>query len=180
MKATFAIVCFLVSLTYAHAQKDRIPGKVIKNHGATYAVDNPDYKTNLEEEYKVVFDVSSAPEDPAVTNKWIGTIARFLNMHVQDGKSTETLHPVMVMHGNASYGLLKNEYYKEKFGVDNPNIDLIEALKNANVTIILCGQTAAHRDLTEERRLSDISVSLSAMTALIQLQNRGYQLINFN
>lgn len=178
-----SIVLFIIVLFFSSegiGQETRVDGKAVEGFGATYKVKDPNYKTELNEEYKVVFDVSSAPEDPGQRNKWIETVARFLNMHVESGKSVESLHPVMVMHGNASYGLLKNEFYKEKFGVDNPNTELLKALQKADVEIILCGQTAAHRNLSEERRITDVSVSLSAMTVLIQLQNRGYALINFN
>jgi len=152
---------------------------VIKDFGSTYKIDNPEIETNLSETFNVVFDVSNAPEDPEVVNKWIATVARFLNMHADAGKPMETINTALILHGNASYGLLKNKYYKEKFMVDNPNLKLFEALDEAGVQIILCGQTSVHRNLTEERRIPAAKLSLSAMTALIQLQNDGYRLINF-
>lgn len=85
----------------------------------------------------------------------------------------------MVMHGEAAYSLLQNEYYKERYETGNPNIELLKALAENNVSIILCGQTAIHRNITEEKRIPETKVALSAMTALIQLQNDGYRLINF-
>jgi len=162
-----------------YAQQERIKGAVIENYGPTYAVPQPEFATNLDETYKVVFDVSNAPEDPSAVNKWIETVARFLNMHAEAGKKLETMDVVLVLHGNASYGLLQDSFYEEKFGVSNPNIELFKALDTAGVDLILCGQTAKHRNLTKERRIAEVTLSLSAMTALIQLQNNNYTLINF-
>lgn len=175
----FTIFTLLFFAPSSQAQEDRVDGKVIKNYGATYAVSEPEFTTNLDEPYKVVFDVSDAPEDPSVVNKWVATVARFLNMHAEAGKSLETMDVVMVLHGNASYGLLQDPYYKEKYGVSNPNIELFKALNEAGVDLILCGQTAHHRNLSKERRIAEAKLSLSAMTALIQLQNDNYTLINF-
>lgn len=178
---SYVFVLFLLGIVpNALAQADRLPGKVIPHFGQTYKVDNPDFVTDLDTPFKVIFDVSSAPESADVKNKWIETVARFLNMHDHAGKPTSQMEVAMVLHGNASYGLLSNEHYQEKFGVDNPNIPLVEALLDAGVQVILCGQTMVHRDLGANRRIPNIQVALSAMTALIQLQQKGYILINFN
>ncbi len=159
------------------AQAERIQGKVIKDFGTTYAVPAPDIATDTATPFRVVFDIKSASEDPEAINPYLATVARFLNMHVQAGKPKEQLLPVMVVHGNAAYGLLNDAAYQEKFGVNNPNLPLLEALHAENIPIILCGQTAAHRDISEARRYQEVQVALSAMTALIQYQNKGYALI---
>ncbi len=154
-------------------------GNVIKDFGKTYAIPNPDFKTDTTLVFKAVFDVSKAPEDPAKRNPYVETIARFLNMHEKAGVPESQLHVRMAMHGPAAYGLLSNAAYKEKFEVDNPNIALFEALDRADVEVILCGQTAGSRNIGIERRLPLTQIALSAMTILIQSQEEGYQLIAF-
>jgi intracellular sulfur oxidation DsrE/DsrF family protein len=161
------------------AQSTAQSGNVIPEFGKTYTVDTPDFTTNTDLIFKAVFDVSKAPEDPSARNPYIETIARFLNMHEKAGVPVSNLKVRMAMHGQASYGLLKNEYYKEKFGVDNPNIALLEAIDKTGVEIILCGQTAGARNLSEERRIPLTKVALSAMTILIQSQEEGYRMIAF-
>ena len=151
--------------------------KPISSFGPTYPIENPDYKTSLSEEYKVVFDISKASEDPSEVNKYVETVARFLNMHVEAGKPLKSMQVYVVMHGGAAQTLLKNEFYKELFNTDNPNIPLYEALRKQGVEILLCGQTSIARNISEERRIPETKISLSAMTALIQLQNHGYRLI---
>ena len=169
----------LLMFSQSFAQEPIVLEKPIANFGRTYPIENPDYKTSLSEEYKVVFDISKASEDPAEVNKYVETVARFLNMHVEAGKPLNSMHVYVVMHGPAAQTLLKNEFYKELFSTDNPNIALYEALSTHGVEFLLCGQTSIARNISEERRIPEAKISLSAMTALIQLLNDGYRLIQF-
>lgn len=170
---------FLFIFSESSAQAPGASEKPISNFGPTYPIENPDYKTSLSEEYKVVFDITKASEDPSGLNKYVESIARFLNMHAEAGKPLNTMDVYVVMHGGAAQTLLKNEFYNELYNTDNPNIALFEALDDQGVQIILCGQTAVARNISEERRIPETRISLSAMTALIQLQNDGYRLIQF-
>ncbi len=180
MKKLIAMILIVFAFAKAYTQQPKaVVGNMIPEFGKTYEVPNPDFSTDTDRVFKVVFDVAKAPEDPSQRNKYIETIARFLNMHENAGVPVENLQVRMAIHGQASYGLLKNDAYKEKFGVDNPNIEMLEAIDKAGVAIILCGQTAGARNLSEERRLSLTQTALSAMTILIQSQQDGYQLIAF-
>ncbi len=175
----FPILIVLAFAKTAQAQQKMITGPVIKEYGATYTVTDPDIKTEKNEEFKVVFDIKDAADDPAKINRLLETVARFLNMHVAAGVALQNLKPVMVVHGGAAFGLLKNKFYKKKYGVNNPNLDLLDKLHTAGVPIILCGQTAGALDISVEKRWERSKVALSAMTALIQYQNQGYRLIAF-
>jgi intracellular sulfur oxidation DsrE/DsrF family protein len=168
--------CLICAVNFA---QQPVTGKVIHEFGPTYRVENPDIPTSISEDYKVVFDIAKAPEDPSQINKYVEGVARFLNMHVEAGKPLNTIDVAVVIHGEAAHGLLKNEYYKEIYSVDNPNLELFKALHQNGVRLILCGQTAAHRNIGEERRIRETKIALSAMTALIQLQNDNYRLISF-
>ncbi len=179
MKYNF-LLFFCLAFAKAYAQQPiSTPGNVISDFGKTYEVNNPDFKTDTTAIFKVVFDVAKAPENPSLRNPYIETMARFLNMQEKAGVPATNMHIRAAIHGQAAYGMLTNELYKEKFGVDNPNIELLEALKEANVSLILCGQTAGARNITKERRLEMIDVGLSAMTVLSQSQMEGYTLIAF-
>ena len=117
----------LLSALQLQAQK-KISGPLIHEYGETFTVPQPDLEVDTEAEYKVVFDIAQAPEDPAALNPYFNTVARFLNMHAYAKVDKAQLKPVLVVHGSAAYGLLKNKFYKEKFGVDNPNLDLLNKL----------------------------------------------------
>ncbi|MGB3774763.1 MAG: DsrE family protein [Leeuwenhoekiella sp.] len=177
----YFVIFFL--LIFASAEKmhgqQKIKGQAIPEYGEIYTVPNPDLDTSALKEYKAVFDLYTAPEDPAALNAGFDRVARFINLHVEAGIPIENIKPVMVVHGGASMGLLKNEFYNEKFGVDNPNIELLNKLDEVGVAIVLCGQTAGAREISKEKRLPQIQLALSAMTALIYYQDQGYGLINF-
>ena len=175
-------LCLFVFLAFAkttQAQQKKITGPVIEEYGLTYTVPDPDLETEKTKEFKVVFDIKDAAENPAKVNRLFETVARFLNMHANAGVPLKNLKPVMVVHGGAAFGLLKNKFYKEKYGVDNPNLDLLNKLHAAGIPVILCGQTAGARDISAKKRWEHTQMALSAMTALIQYQNMEYRLIAF-
>ncbi len=154
-------------------------GNVITEYGKTFTVVNPEYKTDTINNLKVVFDIGRTFADSSKVNPLINTAARFLNMHEEAGVSLEKLKVAMVIHGSAAHDILNNKNYKTKYGIDNPNTKLVSALSEKGVQIILCGQTAAYRKITKTQTLPEVQYALSAMTALVQLQNENYRLINF-
>lgn len=170
----------LIATSFSYAQKAHA-GEVIKDYGKIYTVSNPEFKTDTTAQFKAVFDIGRSFEDPSQPNALIETAARFLNMHREAGVPSENIKVALVIHGAASTDILINEFYKEKFPetIANPNSELIAQLAKHGVQIILCGQTAAHRNITKTEALPEVRFSLSAMTALVQLQNDGYRLINF-
>jgi len=173
-----AIIFSCASAKEINAQ-DKIKGSLLPEYGAIYTVPNADLNTADLQEFKAVFDLAEAPEDPSQINPNFERVARFLNLHAAAGIALEKIKPVMVVHGNAAMGLLKDEYYKKEFGVANPNIDLLNQLHALGVPVILCGQTAGARDISKDKRWQPTQVALSAMTALIYYQSKNYALINF-
>lgn len=142
-------------------------------------IDDPDYKTLLDQPLKVVFDIMNSPESPEALNTSIETAARFLNMHAQAGVPLEHLKVVLVVHNKASKDIITNTAYLKRYGVQNPNKKMIEALFNAGAEIIFCGQSSFSRAFPRSETIEGVQFGLSAMTALIQLQNEGYRLIKF-
>lgn len=152
-------------------------GPIIEEFGKVFRVENPDFKLDTTKEFKVVFDVTSSSEDMGELNLAIETAARFLNMHAQSGVPKEQLKVAMVVHSKAGKDLLINTAYQKRYQVDNPNSKLIEALLNADVQIIMCGQSAASRGFERTELIPGVQISLSAMTALIQLNGQGYTIL---
>ena len=180
MKKLLLLFGICLSLTFQiSAQEKNDHGKIIKDYGQSFDVENPDIITDTNAELKVIFDISQSSEDKSVVNKQIETAARFLNMHAKEGMKPGQLHTAMTIHGGAWQDVMTNEAYKEKFGVDNPNLELINQLTEAGVDVILCGQTAGARGLNKTNVSPDVKFALSAMTALLQYQNNGYRFIKF-
>jgi len=173
--AFFGLFIFPIMLSAQMRQK----GPVIANYGAVWPVDNPDFVTSMEEPLKVVFDIMNSPESKAALNTSIETAARFLNMHAQAGVPLDHLSVALVVHNKASKDIMKSEEYQKKYGIENPNEEMVKALLDAGVQIIFCGQSSYSRDFPRSETIKGVQFGLSAMTALIQLQNKGYQLVKF-
>lgn len=181
MKKSILLISLLAlgqTLMYSQQAK-KIQGPVIMDYGATYEVPNPDIVTEIDSELKVIFDVDKSPEDKSEVNRYIEVAARFLNMHVRAGMKPEQLKAAMTIHAGAAKDVLNNDVYKAKYGVDNPNFKLINALTEAGVDIIVCGQSAAKNNMSREDINPNVKIALSATTALIQYQNKGYRFVKY-
>lgn len=174
----FTLLVGFISHTTLLAQTKET-GPIIKDYGKVWTIKNPDFKVDASKEYKAVFDIMNSPESHESVNATIETAARFLNMHAQSGVPAENLKVALVVHNKASKDIITNEAYQKKYGTDNPNQELIKALLDAGGQIIFCGQSSVSRGFPREDMIEGVQLSLSAMTALIQLQDEDYRLIKF-
>lgn len=163
------------------AQTPALPAKgpIVPDFGAVYVVPDPGLATPMLQELKLRFDVSETPADAKTLSARLETAARFLNMHGKAGISPDRLKVAIVVHSAASKDVLNNAAYKKRYGVDNPNVPLLEALKRAGVRIYLCGQSAASRGIAAEDMAPQVQLALSAMTAHLVLNAEGYVLNPF-
>lgn len=159
--------------TSADAQERR-SGPIVHSGGTVFVVD-PAFTTPTDQDYRVAFDIATPAGTPDAVNSSINTVARFLNMHAQAGVPEERLSGAIVAHGGASFELLDDEAYRARFGVDNPNGDIIRELIAAGQPVLLCGQSAASRNVSPDDLIPGVEVALSAMTAFLVLQDRGYR-----
>jgi len=177
--AFFAVLFVFGQLVMWSQTSKKINGPVIEDYGSTYIVENPDIATETESEMKVIFDVDKSSEDKSEVNKYIEVAARFLNMHTNLGMKREQLKAAMTIHAGAAKDVLNNDVYKRKYGVDNPNFELIKALTQAGVDVIICGQSAAKNEMSRGDIIPGVKVALSATTALIQYQSKGYSFVKY-
>jgi len=154
-------------------------GPVLVDFGPVYFNGEVDFATPLDRDYKGLFDVSEAGDDPGRSSSAIESAARFLNMHAQAGVARERLGAAVVLHGGAARYALSNTAYRERYEVDNPGLALIEALHAVGARIVICGQTAAARGYDKTELAAPVELALSAMTAVKVLQDEGYQLVSF-
>ncbi len=163
-------------------------GPVIMSGGAVFDVPDATFVTPLASDFKVVFEIArgvtdatspagaNAADSLTPPNEQLNTVARFLNMHARAGVPRERVKLAAVVHGTAGKDLLDDETYRARYGTANPSAPLIRELLAAGVRIILCGQTAAGRNVPRDRLIPGVQVALSAMTAMAVLQSDGYRL----
>lgn len=175
MKNLALLLCVSTVLNVFAQQPQK--GTAVPDFGAFYPVENPTFTTDTHQVFRVLFDVVDANTEPGKPHRFLDTAARFLNMHTHAGLPLSQLQVALVVHGGASDAVLTDAAYKAKYGIDNPNTLLISQLKEAGAQIVLCGQTAAARGISEDKRNQQVDVALSAMTAILQLQNQQYKMI---
>lgn len=167
----------LFSVTVAAAEPDL--GPVIPSFGPVMAPPAGSYNLDPNVQYKVSMDVYNTPEFPDDPNRHLVSAARFLNMHVRNGIPAENIDFALIAHGPAAKDLLTDAAYEKRYNEANPNTQLLKELSDAGVTIYLCSQTAAFRQMQPEEFSPSVTMSLSAMTAHVRLQKEGYTLIPF-
>ncbi|MGD2067641.1 MAG: DsrE family protein [Gemmatimonadota bacterium] len=178
LATTFLLAVPLVAQTpTAEPLGEAEDGPVIRGYGAVYDVPFQDVETPVDREYRVVFEVARSGE-PGTVNPYLNTVARFLNMHARDGVPVEWMHVAVVIHGEAAKDALREGPFRERYGVDNANLELIRALSDAGVELYMCGQSAMARGLPPDELDGSLHFALSAMTARAILRVRGYQTVN--
>ena len=154
-------------------------GPVLDEFGPVYFSGEVDFGTPLDRDFRALFDVSQPMEEVGARSTAIESAARFLNMHAQAGVPRERLGAAIVLHGGAARYALSNNAYRARYDVDNPSLELIEALRAVGARIVICGQTAAARGYARDELAAPIELALSAMTAIKVLQDDGYQIVTF-
>ncbi|MDA8707797.1 DsrE family protein [Hellea sp.] len=153
-------------------------GTVITDFGEVATID-ADMVIPKNAKFKISFDTVKDAK-PGEINKTFNTAARFLNMHAEAGVAKKNMKLAVVFHGKGSVDVTQASYYGVKYdGVENANAALVKALTENGVRVILCGQSAAYYDISNEDLLPGVEMALSAMTAHALLQQEGYTLNPF-
>lgn len=172
-----ALILCISACVDLQAQEQASTGPVVEKFGPVYEVPDLGLPAPADRIYRVVFDIDNSPSDHEKVNSALTTVARFLNMHARAGVPAQNLRVAIVMHGSASKDSLTNSAYRKRYGADNPNAGLLQALDRAGVRAYLCGQTATYREIHTDELRPPVQMALSAMTALVLLQEDGYNLI---
>jgi intracellular sulfur oxidation DsrE/DsrF family protein len=176
LRLPFAALILLFVAVASAADASRSAGPVFDRFGPVFDDVAPDYLPP-EDTYRVIFDVWIGPEQKDLPNRRLDTLARFMNYNARAGVDVENMHLAVVLHGTAGKALLSHAAYRDRFGVDNPDLALLEALESRGVRLLMCGQSAAARGYAREDMIPSAEVAASAYTAILGLQQEGYRLM---
>ena len=169
---TAAILVFFFSNSYG--QEWQTP--LIKGYGEIKYFDNAAEQLNINQEYKLLFDVTSNSQKNGV-NKRLWVVARILNMMHVSGVPSANIKIVVAIHGAATFNILTEEAHINKYGKSNPNIDLIQKLRANGVSLFVCSQATAARNIKDDEVHPDVVPALSALSVLANYQIQGYHLM---
>lgn len=130
--------------------------------------------------YKIAVDVYDSFRDSTRVIRPLREVARSFNLNVANGVPKRKLDMAVVVHGEAIYAFLNDEAYQRVYGVPNPNLEAIRIMKKEGIEFYICGQVLSFWDVPFEYISKEIDITLSAKTALITLDQRGYSYLNVN
>jgi len=173
-KIGFAIAALVLAAMPHPAMADGLVFPAIPIFGGAHPLPHAAAQPDPNKAYKVLFDVTKGPKKPSKVNPGVFHVAKAVNIMASAGVPLSNLHMVAVLHGKATVSVLDNAHYKEKFGVDNPNIALFKALRKAGVTVYVCGQSMLKEGYQLAWANAYVKPALSALSTLIIYGNQGY------
>lgn len=128
--------------------------------------------------YRLVFNVTKAAAASDKVNPSLDKVARLLNLLDRDSIRPALGDIVIIVHGAATPIVANSTAYAAKTrAASNPNLELIEKLREAGVTVAVCSQALHANRISVKELAPGIRIDLSAMTTLTALQLRGWALI---
>lgn len=145
-------------------------------------VENPTLQFEHKGVSRVVFDMSQENKEAekGAVNEGLEEVIRILNLHVAAGVPKDKIDAVVVFHGPAAPSFLNDDMYNKRFKVNNPNLALMQALKDKKVRFVICGQTLALRGLELSAFPAGTLKAYSARTAVSDFQQKGYALFDIS
>jgi intracellular sulfur oxidation DsrE/DsrF family protein len=129
--------------------------------------------------YRSIFDGTRTAAKPDALLPAVNAAGGVLNDLAVGQVPNSSIQMAIVFHGPAVDGLLDNAHYRAKFGVDNPNLRVLAAMKSRGVQLFVCGQHLAAERVDPTILSADVTIASDAYLVLITFQNRGHALMLF-
>lgn len=170
----FALTLLAVFLAPARGDAQSRANDLIKEFGRSPDIQGLTFAAPKNLTYKVSWDVTTGPEDAAEMVAGFRRPAGLMVQMDQQGVPRKNMKLAIIVHGTATRSLLNNAAYKAVTGKDNASIALLEALNEAGVQIIVCGQALINRNVPRAELLPFVKVATSATAARAILAAQGY------
>lgn len=148
--------------------------------GPMHPLPNAAYQPRKAKIYKAIFAVTRPSKGANDPDGGLTPVARAVNIFASAQVPLNHLKFVVLIYGmDATPMVLKNAEYKKRFGKDNPNLQVIHELTKAGVEVVVCGQALAASGIKHSWVDPEVTISLSALSTMVILQNQGYALIHW-
>lgn len=173
-----AMLSFLaaVSLDATQAMNERSSPAIVR-YGSIVPVPGAAMRADPKLNYRVAFSVTKAATRSDQINPGLEKVARYVNLLRAEGVPIRRVSIVVAVHGAATGSVLTNEAYIRKHGGPNPNVELVTGLREAGVSVQVCGQALAGQKIERTSILPGVLVDLSALVTLTTLQLKGWALV---
>jgi quercetin dioxygenase-like cupin family protein/intracellular sulfur oxidation DsrE/DsrF family protein len=145
---------------------------VVEGYGAV--VPYPDAAEQPAKGSKVVIDAAGVGKDAAQPLPGLVRAATLLNLAGASGLKASDLEIVVVLHGDATSAALDDAAYKALIGREHPHAEVMQKLKAAGVKFLVCGQALPRKGYDPRSVRGEVKVAASAVSAVVNLQVRGF------
>lgn len=146
----------------------------IPKFGGVHPRPDADAQPDPKADYKIIVDVVSTGADKGKPYGSLVRLARLVNLLAYSGVPPEHIHIVALLDRAAGAAGLTNAASRKFLKQDNPNLEILHALKKAGVKLLVCGQAMAEFGAQDSDLDPSITVALSALTVPIFYEQQGY------
>jgi len=126
---------------------------------------------------KIVFDVTAGPKEAGRPVPGLERAARLLNLAGACGLKARDLEIAVILHGDATIAALDDASFQAKSKRPHHSGLLIDRLLASGVKVMVCGQSLHRNGFDPKSVRPGITVAASAVSAVVNLQSRGYAYI---
>jgi len=184
MKTAFAFTLFVVAALAAlkaapTPQWGAPAAPLIPEANGYIYIPNAAVRPDKNRTYRAIFDATGAAKEPTQLVPALNMAGAGLNALATNDVPLRNAKFAVVFHGLAINGILDDAHYRAKYGVANPNLNVLAELKKAGVEIFVCGQNLARENIDPKILSPDVTVASAASIVLMTYQNDGYALMSF-
>jgi len=169
-----AILIALASLPFGAPPADAQEATVIARQAASPIATDVTFPASKTATYRIAWAVNVGPERPDSVVPGFRSAANFLYVGDANGVPRENQQLAIVVWGSATHSLLKDDAYRAARGTANASIPMLQALHDAGVRIIVCGEALLNRKLDRNHLLPFVKIAPTATMALATLHTEGY------
>lgn len=175
MKTRLILIITMVLLNFTnHMKAQNWETPIIEGYGKIIQYETAQNKPDSTKVYQIIFHIKDGKEREQV-NEGLWKIARLINLMGSNNVPKDNVKIVAVISGTATPLVLTNSEHQKREASANPNLDLLNKLKEHNVKILVCGQALAKHNIDADNDLNPhIELTTSALIAIPSYQMEGY------
>lgn len=175
----YFIIAGLLLFTNIKLMAQENSGPVIHDADGFTIIKDAAYQPEKNRIYKAIYDATKMAKDSSQILPALNMAGSELNALQVCSIPLSNAKFVVVFHGAAINGILNNVVYREKYGIDNPNLKTLRELKENGVQLFVCGQNLLGEKIDFKNISPDVKVASDALIVLMTFQNSGYALMSF-
>ena len=178
MKHSLIVVLSFLLILKSTGQ-NKSPNPIIPGADGFFIIKGAQLQPDKNKVYKAIYDATKAPKDSSQILPALNMAGSELNALGVCGIPVNHAKFVVVFHGAAINGILDDVHYKERYGINNPNLKVLTDLKKTGVRLFVCGQNLLAENIDIKTISPDVTIASDALIVLMTYQNDGYALMSF-